>query len=761
MDNSILLKKRQISTASHHRYFVFNKPFSLPRGGNKCESYITGQAYFEAVASAIKSAESFILLADWQLDFDVELLRDVPKGNNKREIDVEPDFEKKNETPDPTKGVNTGTKLIDLLKEKVEAGVHVRVLLYDSVDSLEDFGVPNTHEEEAQTALDKLDNSLFCEGSIETMVQSPLTGRSGELGLDLAKWSKNTWFSHHQKFVVVDGHTAFVGGFDLAWGRWDTEAHQVVIDQNLHKLNDAYNLQLTPKQIESPHRKTVIDYLVKEKKYRDNLGDGEYDPLTQPRQPWNDVAVKFMGPSAFDVFQNFVLRWNSFSKGKAGYLESALDVKWFKNLPKFKTGKNIPVDPLKFDKTQGSSYVQVCRSVSSKQLELDSEEVWNHPDRFISEDWNQPSDMRRKILASSREEAMSSHQTNIYDAMVNSIRSAQAYIYIESQFFMTECGTDSHGTTSPSKNEIGKEICDAIGRAIHANRPFHVWLVLPEHPEGMLEADGTKSQTWWAIQGVKHAKSSLKNRIEQHIKDADSKSEWTDYLTVLNLRNWGIAKSSKRKIEYVLTEMVYVHSKLTLVDDSVAVIGSANINDRSLLGNGDSELAAVVVDSVDEFATDMGAGITRPTRSFARNLRKKIWKKQLQNAYKDIPPLDSVQMIRETAKSNRATYNRVFTHTPRDDFKELLTGRKVGYKENFKGCPRLKEEFMKKGSHEHDCSKAKEALESGISGYFVEMPLDWGKGEPVTPPPPKGDEMIAEEPLPDEIVSPDPTIKPA
>ena len=45
-----------------------------------------------------------------------------------------------------------------------------------------------------------------------------------------------------------------------------------------------------------------------------------------------------------------------------------------------------------------------------------------------------------------------------------------------------------------------------------------------------------------------------------------------------------------------MTEMIYVHSKLLIVDDAVAIIGSANINDRSLNDNGDTELAAVIVD---------------------------------------------------------------------------------------------------------------------------------------------------------------------
>jgi phospholipase D1/2 len=40
-----------------------------------------------------------------------------------------------------------------------------------------------------------------------------------------------------------------------------------------------------------------------------------------------------------------------------------------------------------------------------------------------------------------------------------------------------------------------------------------------------------------------------------------------------------------------VTEIIYVHSKLMIIDDEKALIGSANINDRSLLGSRDSEIA--------------------------------------------------------------------------------------------------------------------------------------------------------------------------
>lgn len=42
--------------------------------------------------------------------------------------------------------------------------------------------------------------------------------------------------------------------------------------------------------------------------------------------------------------------------------------------------------------------------------------------------------------------------------------------------------------------------------------------------------------------------------------------------------------------------MVYVHSKMMIVDDQKVIIGSANINDRSMLGTRDSELAIITED---------------------------------------------------------------------------------------------------------------------------------------------------------------------
>ena len=51
------------------------------------------------------------------------------------------------------------------------------------------------------------------------------------------------------------------------------------------------------------------------------------------------------------------------------------------------------------------------------------------------------------------------------------------------------------------------------------------------------------------------------------------------------------------------TQIIYVHSKLMIVDDRRCIIGSANINDRSLMGDRDSELAIVVEENNGDIAS--------------------------------------------------------------------------------------------------------------------------------------------------------------
>jgi phosphatidylserine/phosphatidylglycerophosphate/cardiolipin synthase-like enzyme len=45
------------------------------------------------------------------------------------------------------------------------------------------------------------------------------------------------------------------------------------------------------------------------------------------------------------------------------------------------------------------------------------------------------------------------------------------------------------------------------------------------------------------------------------------------------------------------SRQIYIHGKVCIVDDRLAIIGSANINERSQRGERDSELAAIIRDT--------------------------------------------------------------------------------------------------------------------------------------------------------------------
>ena len=63
---------------------------------------------------------------------------------------------------------------------------------------------------------------------------------------------------------------------------------------------------------------------------------------------------------------------------------------------------------------------------------------------------------------------------------------------------------------------------------------------------------------------------------------------WQKYLKIFGLRNHTVMMGKP------VSEIVYVHSKFIVVDDYYALMGSANINDRSMTGKRDSELAVLI-----------------------------------------------------------------------------------------------------------------------------------------------------------------------
>lgn len=73
----------------------------------------------------------------------------------------------------------------------------------------------------------------------------------------------------------------------------------------------------------------------------------------------------------------------------------------------------------------------------------------------------------------------------------------------------------------------------------------------------------------------------------QRLKNAGVEDP-SQYVTFHGLRNHAVLEGEP------VTELIYVHSKLLIVDDKIVICGSANLNDRSLLGRRDSEVAVLI-----------------------------------------------------------------------------------------------------------------------------------------------------------------------
>jgi len=125
--------------------------------------------------------------------------------------------------------------------------------------------------------------------------------------------------------------------------------------------------------------------------------------------------------------------------------------------------------------------------------------------------------------------------------------------------------------------------------AVLNEEKFMVIVFIPLMPgfEGdVLKSDSAvlKTQIKYQQETISKGKNSLINLLKEE------GIEPTDYIRFYGLRQHDIFDNVPKQ------EIIYIHSKLMIVDDRKLIIGSANINDRSMLGTRDSEIAIIVED---------------------------------------------------------------------------------------------------------------------------------------------------------------------
>lgn len=383
---------------------------------------------------------------------------------------------------------------------------------------------------------------------------------------------KSFFWAHHEKVCVVDYNLAFCGGVDLCFGRYDAPDHLVTDDKPTGLEpgdfpRDTDHCQTWPGKDYSNPR--VQDFYGLEQPYAEM-----YDRSKVPRMPWHDIGMQVVGQPARDLARHFVQRWNYVLRQRS---------------PSRPTPFLIP--PPDFTEAQldqyglrGTCEVQMLRSCTEWSIGT-----------------------------------VGKTEHSILNAYIRLIDRSEHFVYIENQFFITSTMMDNN---TKIINPIGDSLFERAVRAHKAGESWKAVIIIPLMPgfQSTVDSqDGTSVRLIMTSQyrSISRGKHSLFVRLkEQGI-------EPTDYIEFYSLRNWGKIGPTKA----LVTEQLYIHAKCMVVDDRYAIIGSANINERSMLGSRDSEIAAVVRDT--DFIDSFMAGKPFKVARFAHTLRMRLMREHI------------------------------------------------------------------------------------------------------------------------------------
>ncbi|KAH9299274.1 hypothetical protein KI387_030956, partial [Taxus chinensis] len=421
----------------------------------------------------------------------------------------------------------SGVTLGELLKKKADQGVRVLVLIWEDRTAVQFLKNEGLMRTHCQETFE------FFKGSNVHCVLCPRhpdrRSLSAVQGMEIS-----AEFTHHQKTVSMDAErsmVSFVGGIDLTNGRYDTEKHTLFGD---------------------------LDTVYKDDFLQHNFKDADLRH-GGPREPWHDAHSKIEGPAAWDVVTNFTQRWTKMADRKL-----LLDL------------QHVAED---FEGREAWN-VQIFRSIDDGSA--------------IGFPANPSPELG---LVTVKDQVI---DQSIHCAYVEAIRRAKNFIYIENQYFFGSCASWAEDQDCGCLHLVPIEIALKIVSKIRAKERFAVYVVTPMWPEGIPEGETVQAILHWN----RNTMEMMYRMIGEALREQGSNEIPTDYLNFFCLGN----RETKIRNEYVAPEtpekgtdywnaqmnrrfLIYVHAKLMIVDDEYIIIGSANLNQRSMDGGRDTEIA--------------------------------------------------------------------------------------------------------------------------------------------------------------------------
>ncbi|KAL4202139.1 hypothetical protein AMTRI_Chr02g262200 [Amborella trichopoda] len=325
-------------------------------------------------------------------------------------------------------------------------------------------------------------------------------------------------------------------------------------------------------------------------------------------------------------------------------------------------------------------------------------------------------------------------EESIHNAYCSLIEKAEYFVYIENQFFISGLSGDEI-----IRNRVLEALYRRIMRANSEQKCFRVIIVIPLLPgfQGGLDDGGAASVRaimHWQYRTICRGPHSLLQNLYDVLGPKTH-----DYISFYGLRTYG--KLSEGGL--VATNQIYVHSKVMIIDDHAVLVGSANLNDRSLLGSRDSEIGVLIEDK--DFVDSVMNGGSWKAGKFSYSLRLSLWSEHLGLNVNELnrisDPVDDAtyrDIWMATAKTNTMIFQDVFTCIPNDLIPSRMAIRQsIAYWKEKTGHTTIDLGIApeKLESYQNGGIKAMEPMErlESVKGYLVSFPLDFMCQEDLRP----------------------------
>lgn len=358
-------------------------------------------------------------------------------------------------------------------------------------------------------------------------------------------------------------------------------------------------------------------------------------------------------------------------------------------------------------KGQGNIYHPICQAAAQKDIQLSISKMFHEFSGYcdpVSRLALNTGSCKVQVLRSVGKWSIGTDtEHSIWNCYSELISQSKRLIYIENQFFISSNAGDS------VQNDISAVLEERIIKAYRNREPFRVIIIIPVHPNGdFLNAMKARVVMHYEYATINRGVHSMFARIRKAAPGINIE----EYIGFFSLRNWGVINNK------VVHEQIYVHDKLMIIDDDIIVVGSANINDRSLLGNRDSEVAVRIEDTL-RLDTLMG-GKAVEVGYLAHTLRLKLMRQHVADESIDFTdPLnpESYKIWRSIATRNSSVY---------DELDGNMSLYRCSYTTQYK-------EALGQYVHRSFLDSLTQQSLSEIKGFLVDWPQDLFKNDDLSP----------------------------